>query len=364
MVLGLIETARVVSNPAASGVTSMPWDFALLGNFPWWFSWALLTPIVFTLADRFRLDEPGWLRRLPVHLVAGTALIAVHLPMALFFWYYTNPVPSVRLRGFGTMLGRTGATFLLLEVLTLGAAIGLFYALDNHRRLHFRQLESTRLVARASALEASAASARLEALRMELGPHFLFNALNSVSGLIRSQEPGTAVQVLSRLGDLLRISLGRDLAQQVTLAQEIRNLDLYLDIERARFRDRLSVSMVMAPETLGCMVPVLCLQPLVENAIKHGVSKRPGAARILLHSTLDTDRDDLLIRIEDDGPGFLPSAERTSGIGLSNTRARLAQLYGDAGRLEVVSEPGKGAVVTLRLPVVSHPEAAPAGLAS
>lgn len=362
IVLGLIETVRVNQNPTAVGVPSVPWDYALVGNFPWWFAWGLLTPLVFWFAGAVRLDEPGWIRRLPVHVGFGAAVIAVHLLMALTLWFYTNPLAVVRSRGFlGAAIGNA-SVYLLLELVAYGATVGLFYAVDNHRQLHAQQLIAAELAARAADLEARAADARLEALRLELSPHFLFNSLNAVSGLVRTHESQAAIRMLSRLGDLLRISLRRDQRPQVPLVEELAHLGLYLDIERQRFADRLTVRIDVSDPAKACLVPVLCLQPLVENAIKHGIATVPGAGTVIVGGRVDG--DDLVLWIQDDGAGLPIPMLRREGIGLSNTRSRLRQLYGDRGRLDLGPAPGRGTVATVRLPAVPATNLGPLAVAS
>lgn len=349
MVLGLVETIRAVQDPTSRGVPRIPWDYALVGNFPWWLVWGLFTPVIFALADRFRLDGPGWWRRVPAHLAAGGVLVMLHLPLALGLWYATNPLPQVRLQSFGAAVLQAGRGALLLELLAYGAALGLFYAIDNHRRLHLRELDAARLATRAAALEAQAMEARLEALRMEINPHFLFNTLNTVSGLVREREHAAAVTVLSRLGDLLRSALDQPRTQQVPLADELAQLALYLDIERHRFRDRLTVRMQVAPETLGCLVPALCLQPLVENALRHGIARVPGPGVLTIGSRREAGGA-LLLTVHDTGPGF-PDAPGAAGIGLANLRARLAELHGVAAGVGIDRDLARGTRVTLRLPV-------------
>ncbi|MGE0440575.1 MAG: sensor histidine kinase [Gemmatimonadales bacterium] len=348
--LGLIETARVVFRPASMGVTYIPWDYALVANFPWWFAWALLTPAVFSLADRFRLDGGRLPVRLMQHGIAGAVVVAVHLPAALTLWYYTNPLPAVRATPFLAHLVGSSGGYLLLEILAYGATLGLFYAIDNHRRLHFAELEAARFAARAAESEAAATRARLDALRMELHPHFLFNTLNGISGLIRTRANEAALGMLGRLANLLRISLQSAHQPEVPLSRELANLELYLDIERQRFSDRLRVECDVEPQALACAVPILCLQPLAENAIRHGLSRRPGPVRLTVTGRLERPGGNLHICITDDGPGFAAPESVEEGVGFRNTRARLVQLYGQAAALEIANRPGGGAMVSLRLP--------------
>jgi two-component system, LytTR family, sensor kinase len=228
---------------------------------------------------------------------------------------------------------------------------------DYRRRLHFRELEAARLAERVAVAEAAASSARLDALRLELSPHFLFNSLNAVSGLIRTNESGMAVSVIAQLGDLLRLSLSRDRAVQIPLSQELEHLERYLSIERLRFRDRLSVTIDAEPATTDCLVPVMILQPLAENAIKHGVSRVPGRAALTISCRIDASREQVVLSVQDDGPGFPGAGVAEAGIGLSNTRARLAQLHGDAARLVIASPAGGGAQVVVRLPIIRDTDA-------
>ncbi len=360
-VLGLIETGRVIRNPASIQVPSIPWDYALVGNFPWWFAWAVLTPLVFLIADRLQV-RPGRSRwRLALHAPGAAVVIGLHLPLALVFWFYTNPLPQVRLNGFVAAVSNAGVGNLLMELLAYGATVGLFHAVENSRHLRFREIDAARLAARTAELEAAATEARLEALRMELNPHFLFNALNGVNGLIRSQELPAASRMLSRLGDLLRVSLSQDRAQLVPLDREILNLELYLDIERQRFRDRLTVDYAIEADARPLLVPVLILQPLVENAIRHGVAAVPGPASIRIEAGIDQTQGRLTLSVGDDGPGFPTSPARPAGIGLANTRARLAQLYGAEGKLVIGGGRGRGAVVSITIPLErARPSVTPA----
>jgi len=183
---------------------------------------------------------------------------------------------------------------------------------------------------------------------MQLHPHFLFNALHAVSELIH-RDPRAADRMVSRLGDMLRATLENDDKDEVPLRRELELLERYLDIERVRFRDRLEVSIEIAPECLDAAVPSLILQPLVENAIHHGIASRPGASRVEIRA--ERTGASLLIRVSDDGRGLGADAPAPpAGIGLSNSRARLAQLYGEHQRLELRNSDGRGLEVILEIP--------------
>jgi LytS/YehU family sensor histidine kinase len=215
---------------------------------------------------------------------------------------------------------------------------------------------------RASRLEAQLVQAQLQMLRMQLHPHFLFNTLHSVSSLMHS-DVKAADRILALLGDLLRDSLDKIGSQQVTLKQELDFIDRYLEIERTRFRDRLRTELAIEPSTWDALVPSFVLQPLVENAIRHGVSRRALPVRLQVAARLQGGR--LLLSVSDDGPGLpdegpLPGR---GGVGLTNTRARLHQLYGDDAVLELRAGPHGGVEARVEIPFRTSPLPAQSELA-
>jgi len=210
---------------------------------------------------------------------------------------------------------------------------------------------------RASQLETQVAQARLGALKAQLQPHFLFNTLNAIVVLVRQQKGQQAEETLARFSDLLRAVLADMDAQEVTLQRELEYLRLYLSIEQLRFSDRLRVDIDVDPELLDAAVPHMALQPIVENAIRHGIGARasPGAIRIHGRRIRDESGDHLQVSVRDDGPGFGAKCASSGpgsglGLGLANTRARLKQLYGEGAELRAESPEGGGALVTLVLP--------------
>jgi LytS/YehU family sensor histidine kinase len=231
------------------------------------------------------------------------------------------------------------------NLLTYLAIVAGWNLVETYRRARERDL-------RASQLEARLAEARLNALKMQLHPHFLFNALHSISTLMH-RDVDAADRMLARLSDLLRLTLENAGTQEVRLKEEIDFLEQYLEIERTRFGDRLTVDLDVDPETLDAWIPNLMLQPLVENAIRHGVAPRAEAGWIGIRTALQD--GELRVTIEDDGPGLRAEggpgrARAESGVGLANCRARLGQLYGDRGRLELRQAPAGGLLVSLRIP--------------
>jgi two-component system, LytTR family, sensor kinase len=218
--------------------------------------------------------------------------------------------------------------------------VGIFYGLDYY----FGERDAR---IRAAQLEGQLAKAELEVLKSQLQPHFLFNTLNLISSLVHT-DAASADDMIGDLGSLLRLSLRSEGAQEVSLAEEMSALELYLNIQRQRFQDTLKVEIEMDPKTLGARVPHLILQPLVENAFRHGISKRVGAGVIRIESR---NGDGVLrVRISDNGPGMV--AETASvGIGLANTRARLARLYGSRGALHLENS-AQGFSVELQFPLM------------
>jgi sensor histidine kinase YesM len=214
----------------------------------------------------------------------------------------------------------------------------------SHAFSYYRQFQERAL--RAKELEQRLTQARLQALQMQLNPHFLFNTLNAISTLMH-RDVKAADRMLARLAELLRYALDSTDAQEVPLRQELAFLERYLEIERTRFGERLTIETQLQPETLDALVPNLVLQPLVENAIKHGVERRTKSGRITLIGEVKGER--LALQVLDNGPGLREGG--VEGIGLSNTRARLQQLYGEEHRFELRDANEGGVVVALEIPL-------------
>ena len=315
------------------------WTAAVERAVPVWALWALLTPVVFAAAARFPLDRGGLRRVVPVHLAAALAVVSVWA-LAATAVAMTLGWPAVEGDGWGTMLQRYMARRLHVNLLVYAALVGAYSALEYRRRLHERE-------AAAAELRTRLAEAQLQSLRTQLQPHFLFNTLNAVSVLALKGETQSVVRMVSRLSDLLRLTLDGAPGQEVPLRQELAVLERYVDIERVRFPDRLEVRVDAAPDTHDALVPSLLLQPLVENAIRHGIAQTVGAGRV--HVRAERRGGRLWMEVRDTGPGFPPGARR-EGIGLANVRARLACLYDDEGRFTLENAPEGGAVVTVEVP--------------
>ncbi len=325
----------------ASTDNPISWGQLLAWNLTVSIVWSLLTPPVYELARRFTFDRDRWRRSLTVHLLAGIAL--TFLGAALVVWLdpfvtWTNE-PHVPMRVH--MLSRA-----LLDLQRYWYIVLITQAIAYYGKYRERELLS-------SQLEAQLANAQLDVLKSQLEPHFLFNTLNSIAALARNDGPAAEHMTL-QLADLLRASLDAAGVHEVTLQQELLFLQKYIDIQQTRFQDRLKVETDVDPVVLSALVPNLILQPLVENAIRHGIAPRrtPG----LIKLSVWRDPDDLWIEVRDNGVG-LPRGPRPAaieGVGLRNTRARLTQLYNDDHMLVLDDAPGGGCCTRIRLPYREH----------
>ena len=236
-----------------------------------------------------------------------------------------------------------------VEFLTYWAIVGLAVAANYYQRYRERELSAARLQLSTSKLEAQLAQAQLEALRTQLQPHFLFNALNSISVLMR-EDIEAADRTLVELSNLLRLTLATDTAHEISLKKEIELIESYLLIQQTRFQDRLQVKIMTDPAALDVRVPSLILQPLVENAIKHGIARRAGSEEIEIRA--ERCNGSLRLQVRDNGPGLTsnPEGGLQLGIGLSNTRDRLERLYGGEQRLELVNRTEGGVCATIIIP--------------
>jgi two-component system, LytTR family, sensor kinase len=340
--------------PMRSGETRASAAFVAAVTFPGWYVLPPLVPAVLFVADRFPMGPGRWKRSLLVHIPAGVVFVIVYGAVASWlcdfvFVPMTLPPGESPYKDYGENLRRLiamyGVVWTGLYWLIVGGHHTIFYL----RRGMQREREAGELALRTSQLEAGLAQANLRALNMQLQPHFLFNTLNAISVLAAKGERVATVRMIGRLSELLRMALGNT-AQTVSLGRELEFAQRYLDIEQVRFNDRMTVRFDVAPDTLGAQVPSMILQPLVENAVKHGLSQKRGAGRIEVRSRRHADRLELSVR--DDGPGFdgAPSG-RGNGVGLVNTHARLEQLYGgDEFEMYRGDGPGGGALVRITLP--------------
>jgi two-component system LytT family sensor kinase len=297
--------------------------------------WVAATPLVVWVGRRFPLHSPGRLRNWGVHLLALHLIVgAVLLVHGLIQFAGLQLTPRPLGQTIQRAVALAAPEFLLIYLVLLLST----FAIDYFRKYRDREI-------RTAQLEASLQQAKLAALQAQLNPHFLFNALNAVSALMyRDVEAADAM--LARIGELLRLTLAADGSHEIRLSEELELLERYLDIERIRFADRLAITVDVPDATRDAHVPPFALQPLVENAIRHGIAKRSGGGQVLVSARQVADR--LQLRVVDDGPGL--AGKVREGIGLRNTRDRLQQLYGGAQQLTFRRPDSGGLEVLVELP--------------
>ena len=316
------------------------WGWVLFDGLDW-LLYAVLTPAVFRISRRFPLRRDGLGRRISLHIACALAMCVAWATLGQF----------LRLAIFHPAGGFTVTTFWReLEgwiFTTLPFGTGVYFALLGIEHALAYMVQARERETLAVRLTAQLAEARLGALRMQLNPHFLFNSLNAITVLVRDQNTAAASRMLELLSDVLRRVLRAEGSPEAPLSAELDFLEHYLAIEQVRFSDRLQTRIEVDAAIRRAAVPQFILQPLVENAIRHGISRRTDAG--LLEITAHRDGDTLVLTVRDNGPGLRPTAP-PRGVGLANTRGRLAALYGDRASLEVANAAGGGALVTIRLP--------------
>ena len=312
---------------------------SLLASLPRWYVWGALTPLIVWTDRRFAASSPSLTRRLLLHLPAGLVWTCVFV-LALFVISTALSGQPLGPAGFADRVRADFWGTFQWNLQVYWVIVGVWLAWSYYEESRNREL-------RASQLEKLLAEARLQTLRTQLQPHFLFNALNTISAFVE-RNPKGARRMIEHLGDLLRFSLDRSSRQETTLQEELAALEHYLSIQRVRFEDHLRVSVSAEPGTLGASVPGLILQPLVENAIRHGATQASSSIEVSAW------RDDgrLHLRVIDDGPGLPPSwrLSESAGIGLSNTRQRLAELYPAAHTFAIQEGRGGGVVAEIIIP--------------
>ena len=304
---------------------------------------ATFTPIVLQISLRYPIERSNWRWRSLQYSAGAVVFVAAHSLVRMLVYpvidSMTKQAFPIGWPLFGRLLlyGLPDVCFYVyLPVIAIAQA--LWY----YREFRDREL-------RASQLEARLAQAQLRALKSQLQPHFLFNTLHSISTLMLTNVRA-ADTMLVRLSDLLRMSLENNTVQETTLNREMQFVNGYLEIEKMRFGERLQVRCDVEPDTLDARVPHLLLQPLVENAIRHGASRRAEGGEVWITSFR---RDnELHLEVGDNGPGFSPNPEWNAkhGLGLNATRERLSVFYGERQRLDIHSAPGRGTIVSVQIP--------------
>ncbi|MEW6731907.1 MAG: histidine kinase [Acidobacteriota bacterium] len=334
---GLFFTSKEYINLIYAGRT-VSWQSMLTTWLICAYLWAFLTPPILRLSRRFPLEASSWSTSLPVHLIASCLFSLLQLCAYLairqiFTQPYPQPVNKLKyiiVAEFHT------------SILIYWSVVGIHQAINYYSKFRDRELK-------ASQLETQLAQAQLDVLKLQLNPHFLFNTLNAISVLMK-KDINAADHMLVRLSELLRVALANAATHEVALRQELDFLEKYLEIEQTRYQDRLKVRLEIDPEALEAQVPHLILQPLVENAIRYGVARRSSGGLVEVRAARENGT--LHLQVRDNGPGLDESAasQFSQGVGLSNIRARLRHLYGEAGSLELHNVAEGGLEVTTKVP--------------
>ncbi len=307
--------------------------------------WFALSPLILLLERKFPLEAGKWKKSLPVHLVASVLIALFQQAIDAYVLTRLGYPPNRQFASFFEAYQFFVFINLHLSILIYWGVLGIKSAFSYYQKYRERELKT-------SQLEARLATSRLQVLKMQLHPHFLFNTLNAISELIY-KDPEAAERMIGDLSDLLRMSFEKLEVQEISLKQELEFLIKYLEIEQMRFHDRLMVEMNIAPETLDASVPNMILQPLVENAIKHGIAPRSKGGKIEIGAARSN--GSLLLTVSDNGIGvpFGDTENLHEGVGLSNTRRRLKHLYGEKHRFDLSAAEEKGLKIDLTIPFKS-----------
>ncbi|HLA11525.1 MAG TPA: histidine kinase [Pyrinomonadaceae bacterium] len=309
-----------------------------------WLAFGALTPIIYILAKRYPLRREWIGRTVAAHLTGALVMCVGWTTIGVLMAHLLN------LRPARESLPRYYSSWILTNlpwsVFLYFTVLGCIYAFTYYREARERESQQARLAAQL-------AEAKLSALRMQLNPHFLFNSLNAITVLVRDQNTRTASRMLELLSGVLRQVLQSEKRQEVTLDEELAFIERYLAIEQVRFSDRLQVRWSIDPAIRNALVPEFILQPLLENAVRHGVAKRsaPGLIEVAARES----DGDIVLSVQDNGPGY--HAMSDPGVGLSNTRMRLEALFGKTGELRLVGAPRGGTIATVRFPLRRQPDA-------
>jgi sensor histidine kinase YesM len=355
--VGLMFVAPTYLQYAADDL-AVPWS-RLSSDLAGWYLWALLFPIIFWAARRFPFERRVWRSRVLIHAIIGSAVSTVYAFLVVLKSYFIIAIATM---DFRPHLLKMGPDYLFggfeFYFLIYGAVVAAVHAFDYYRKYQERELKTTRL-------EAQLAQAQLQVLRMQLHPHFLFNTLHAISALMH-RNVEAADRMIALLSDFLRLSLENAGRQEVPLKNELDFLERYMEIEKTRFGERLTVKVDVEPEALDAAVPNFILQPLVENAVGHGISRRSSPGRIEVRARLEAPgRFDvrarrphrrLELQVVDNGPGTPGGAAPMPGVGMTNTRARLEQLYGSDQLFEAGNGEGGGFRVKVTLPYRPYEE--------
>ena len=330
---------------------AIPWKYVFVGWMAGMYVCAALTPAVLWLGDRWPIERRFTYvgLHLPFSVVFSVLATVIEVPVLLLLGVYPAKTPPTIITGIKIFLsfGIQGGAIRYWAVIVLQAVY------RSQKQTKIRERETFELKVQASELAQQLATAQLSALKMQLQPHFLFNTLGAIVVLIQQQKTAQAAAMVEKLGDLLRLTLEDVEAQEVPLWRELEFLRLYLSIEQVRFEDRLKVRIVPAAALSEALVPHMVLQPIVENAVRHGLGQSEEAVTIEVAAS--SNDGSLTLTVSDDGPGLLSGVPGHSGIGLANTKNRLARLYGDKATLVIEPAADRGVRVAITLPVRTVP---------
>lgn len=330
---------------------AVPWKYVFVGWMAGMYVCAALTPAVLWIGDRWPIERRFTYAglHLPFSVVFSILATTIEVPVLLLLGVFPAAKPPSVVNGIKLFLswGIQGGVIRYWAVIVLQAVY------RSQKQTKIRERETFELKVQASELAQQVATAQLSALKMQLQPHFLFNTLGAIVVLIQQQKTAQAAAMVEKLSDLLRLTLEDVEAQEVPLWRELEFLRLYLSIEQVRFEDRLKVRIVPTEVLSDVLVPHMVLQPIVENAVRHGLGQSEEAVTIEVAAS--SNNGSLKLVVSDDGPGLLSETPSHSGIGLTNTKNRLARLYGDHARLTVEQAEKRGVRVTITLPIRTIP---------
>ena len=344
-IVGLLFAVRHIVVVKVQG-THVSWVIVGALELVYWYVWAAFTPLVISLAKRFPLTGP----RLVPHIAIHTITSLMMAPLAAVTEYFLSrgllrtvfPITDPGLLRLLAPFALSVLSMSFTGMLTYWLVVGLYQSIHYYHAAMERQTI-------AAQLEMQLSHAELENLKSQLHPHFLFNSLHTI-GILMQEDVDAASHLLVTLGDLLRMALERR-ENEITLESELEFVGKYLEIELTRFHDRLKVHVDVPPNLLGVYVPSLALQPLVENAIKHGISVDSAAGQLEIAAKLHNGR--VWLSVRDDGPGPAPGSRLRFGVGLTNIQSRLKQLYGDESSLELTGGDGRGCEAIITIPLRS-----------
>jgi two-component system, LytTR family, sensor kinase len=338
--LGLVLSVEVYFNFRVQfGANKVDFFDAALPQFGRVAMWAAMAPLILRLRQKMPLNRGRWAGGVAFHFAMSFVVMATYYLGRMFAYvvFGDEQMGSFWDLALAAFWGRN-----IIDMAYYWAVLAFGYSLEIHRRYKQEELKAVQLETRLIETE-------LKVLREQLRPHFLFNTLNTIAVLVRENKNDEAVNLIARLSSLLRMTLDNTRVHEVTLRQEMDFLERYIDIQKARFSDRLNVDVAIEPDAMEARIPNLLLQPLVENAILHGIGAKSGPGRVEVLGRVVAGK--LHLEVRDDGPGLGAGVRRArEGVGLTNTRERIAKIYGPNGHITLDSEPGCGVSVRITLP--------------